>query len=84
MKPIAPARAFLPVVGALLLGAVLMLVHARYVESCWVQQLAFFHRHCVPTYMYDHRMDGLAFVYIGGVFAALMWLALRSCDTKKV
>lgn len=82
VKPIAPARAFLPVVGALVIGGALMFARARYVESCWATPLIYFHRHCVPAYMYDRRIDGLAFVYIGAVFVSLLWLALRTCDRK--
>jgi hypothetical protein len=83
MRPIAPARAFLPVAAVMALGGAIMLSRARYVESCWVPTLnRMFGKHCVLAYMYNHRIDLVACAYIATAFFTLTWFALRKCEQK--
>jgi hypothetical protein len=83
MRPIAPVRAFLPVLAVMAAGAAIMLSRARYVESCWVPTLnRMFGKHCVLAYMYNHRIDLVAYAYIGTTFLTLTWFALRRCERK--
>jgi hypothetical protein len=83
MRSIAPARAFVPILAVMAAGAAIMFGRARYVESCWVPALnRMFGRHCVLAYMNSHRVDLVAYVYIGVVFATLIWAVLRKCEEK--
>ncbi len=72
-----PPRTVISVALALATGAVLMLFRARYVESCWVQMLRLFHRHCVVAYITSPALSAVPFVYVGGVLILLGILVLR-------
>ena len=83
MRPIAPAKAFPPIASATIVGGAIMFARARYVESCWVPVLyRLYHKHCVVPWIFDHRIDIVAYVYIAIVFSAVGWLALRNREEK--
>ncbi len=83
MRPLAPARAFLPILAVMALGAGIMFSRARYVESCWVPTLnRMFGKHCVVPYIFNHRIDLVAYAYIATTFLTLTWFAFRKCEQK--
>ncbi len=83
MRPIAPARAIAPILAVMLVGAAIMFARARYVESCWVPILhRLFHNHCVVPWIFNHKIDILAYAYIATAFSIISWLALRTCEDK--
>jgi hypothetical protein len=76
--PVAPARAFVPVLLAFVVGALLMNFRARYIESCWVAALRFLHPHCMVAYMAGrHFLWLLPYLFVAGCFGLLLVLALK-------